>query len=80
MHYLFIMGSELQLYDGGVLVWIAAVVHIWVFRTSNAVIIPIMAILALVVITVVVEPAVVVSGVVREEVTLRVVLTDGLTV
>ena len=74
------MGSELQLYDGGVLVGIAAVVHIWVFRTSNAVVIPIMAILALVVITAVVEPAVVVSGVVREEVTLRVVLTDGLTV
>ena len=70
----------MQLYDSGVLVWIAAVVHIWVFGTSNAVIIPIMAILALGAITVVVEPAVVVSGLLREEMTLRVVLTDGLTV
>ena len=49
-------------------------------RSSSAVVLPLLAVVVLVVITVVVEPAVVVFRAVREELTLRVVLTDGLTV
>ena len=69
-----------MLCHGGVLVWTAAVVHVWIFRSSSAVVLPLLAVVVLVTITVVVEPAVLVSGAVGEEMTLRVVLTDGLTV
>ena len=64
----------------GVLVWAAAVVHVWIFRSSSAVVLPLLAVVVLVTVTVVVEPAVLVSGAVGEEMTLWVVLTDGLTV
>ena len=69
-----------MLCHGGVLVWTAAVVHVWIFRSSSAVVLPLLAVVVLVTVTVVVEPAVLVSGAVGEEMTLWVVLTDGLTV
>ena len=59
------------------MVRIAAVVHIRILRSSSA---GLLAVVGVVVITVVVEPAVLVFGAVGEELTLRVVLTDGLTV
>ena len=73
-------GIVVMLCHGGVPVWTAAVVHVWIFRSSSAVVLPLLAVVVLVPITVVVEPAVLVSGAVGEEMTLRVVLTDGLTV
>lgn len=70
----------MQLNHSRVLVRIAAVVHVWVFRAGSAGVFPLLAVVVLVAITVVVQPTVVVFGAVREELTLRVVLTDGLTV
>ena len=58
----------------------AAVIHVWIFRSGGTGVLPLLAVVVLVVITVVVEPAVLVSGAVREELALGVVLTHGLAV
>ena len=74
--YLHVSELQLNLVLGG----IAAVIHVWIFRSGGTGVLPLLAVVVLVVITVVVEPAVLVSGAVGEEMTLWVVLTDGLTV
>ena len=74
--YLHVSELQLNLVLGG----IAAVIHVWIFRSGGTGVLPLLAVVVLVVITVVVEPAVVVFGAVREELALRMVLTDGLAV
>ena len=74
--YLHVSELQLNLVLGGT----AAVIHVWIFRSGGTGVLPLLAVVVLVVITVVVEPAVLVSGAVREELALGVVLTHGLAV